>query len=229
MAIIYKATNTINGKAYIGFTSHSLKKRMKEHKNRTNNSSESRYFHNAIRKWGWDAFVWNIILENATLDDEIRLISEHNTFWENEKGYNLTKGGEGRLGNRRPHSEETKAKIRAARAKQVYSDEARENMRLAQTGKKLSEEHKAKIGAKSRGRLHTQETKNKMSTAFKGRTISEEHKKKISNTLLGRSLSQETKNKMKGRKAWNKNKPHSQDHKDNLKLAWERRRNAKTN
>lgn len=107
MAIIYKATNKINGKSYIGYDSN-WPNRKRVHKTRAyNNHYTQQYFHKAIRKYGWKNFEWEILLEDATLEDEIRLISEYGTFGKN--GYNLTVGGEGTFGYK--HTKNAKNKM----------------------------------------------------------------------------------------------------------------------
>jgi group I intron endonuclease len=104
MSVIYKATNRINGKSYIGFSTN-YSKRKKRHEKR----KHGEYFHKALKKYGVENFEWTILKENAILEDEIQFIEEYQTFWEYGKGYNLTKGGEGCLG--RIVSDETKEKI----------------------------------------------------------------------------------------------------------------------
>jgi hypothetical protein len=55
--IIYKATNKINGKIYIGQTINSLKYRSNQHKRDANRlSKRNYYFTNAIVKYGFEAF-----------------------------------------------------------------------------------------------------------------------------------------------------------------------------
>ena len=54
--IIYKATNTANGKIYIGLTTLSLERRKIEHFWKANSSNKPYHFYNAIRKYGWNAF-----------------------------------------------------------------------------------------------------------------------------------------------------------------------------
>ena len=161
MGIIYKATNKINGKAYIGYTNH-WPLRKYRHINKAKGKGE--YFHNALAKYGEDAFEWFVILNDATLDDERQLIEEHGTFWETGKGYNLTRGGEGKLGYKT--SEITKKKISDARKGQPLTDrqllQLRENARMMR-GMRRSDQDKAKISA-----------------ALKGKPKSEAHKQAIS-------------------------------------------------
>lgn len=58
--IIYKATNKVNGKSYIGQTIQTIQRRAYCHKLNAINGSKT-YFHNAIRKYGFDSFVWQVI------------------------------------------------------------------------------------------------------------------------------------------------------------------------
>jgi len=98
--VIYKATNTINNKSYIGFTSR-WPKRMKEHLKAAtwnNHYSKNSHFYRAIRMYGQDAFVWEILKES----DNKELMSEEENFIKEFdsklNGYNMTDGGEGALG-----------------------------------------------------------------------------------------------------------------------------------
>lgn len=101
--IIYKAENQFNGKVYIGLTTTSIEERKKRHKTSMNTGSDT-YFHNALRKYGWDNFSWEII----DTTDNIETLKEKEIYWikqyrsyanfPNSNGYNLTLGGDGALG-----------------------------------------------------------------------------------------------------------------------------------
>lgn len=107
---IYKATNTINGKIYIGFTKNGLRRaRSHIYSRKTNN-----FFHNAIRKYGPENFSWEIIYQSKDLNHTLNtmesyFICEYNSFidFKNSNGYNLTIGGSLHTAV----SEETKNKI----------------------------------------------------------------------------------------------------------------------
>ena len=60
MSIIYLATNKINFKRYVGFTTQGLRERKRQHKQDANNGSQT-YFHRAIKKCGIDEFEWKIL------------------------------------------------------------------------------------------------------------------------------------------------------------------------
>ena len=96
--IIYKAVNIINNKVYIGQSKNSLKYRISTHKCAAFTANSKSYFHKAIRKYGWDSFIWEIIFECKTIEElnikEIEFITEYECHASLGKGYNLTKGGD---------------------------------------------------------------------------------------------------------------------------------------
>jgi group I intron endonuclease len=139
---IYKVTNTLNGKIYIGFTSNfSSRKRLHKH---TALNGKNHIFHNSIRKHGWDNFDWAILYqskykEHTLVVMEQYFITEYNSMTPN--GYNMKLGGTG--GNL---SEDAKLKISEKRKGMVFSDNHIENLRKSHLGKSLSQEQKDKIG-----------------------------------------------------------------------------------
>lgn len=95
MGLIYKITNNINGKSYIGQTQLSLKKRWDEHI-RASKIYDYK-FYRAIRKYGIECFSQEIIEEvpNKLLNErEIYWIAFYDTY---KNGYNSTLGGDGSL------------------------------------------------------------------------------------------------------------------------------------
>ena len=111
---IYKLTNTLNNKIYIGLTTETIsercRKRIAEAKYR---GSRNSYILNAIRKHGSEVFKVEQIDTANSLEElqqkEIFYIQQYNSTNRNI-GYNLTKGGEGNLGLKM--SDKTKEKIR---------------------------------------------------------------------------------------------------------------------
>ena len=88
---IYKITNTLNGKSYIG-QSINLEHRLQEHKKCEGKS----YIHNAIKKYGLNNFSFEIIEECqvSQLDErEIYWINFYDSYYE-KNGYNMTFGGD---------------------------------------------------------------------------------------------------------------------------------------
>lgn len=94
MGYIYKITNTINGKNYIGQTIKSIEKRFSQHKNNyTKPYFEHLALYKAFRKYGIENFTFEPIeeIDNEKLDErEIYWIKEYNSYY---NGYNSTLGG----------------------------------------------------------------------------------------------------------------------------------------
>ena len=61
MGVIYKITNMINQKCYIGYTTTSFQTRMRKHKN--DDVKNDIVLGMAISKYGWDNFKCEIIEE----------------------------------------------------------------------------------------------------------------------------------------------------------------------
>lgn len=89
---IYKITNLVNNKIYIGQTIHP-DRRWTEHKQKARHGQDKFPIHLAINKYGEENFLFEIIewTENYN-EEEKRLIKELNTLSPN--GYNLGEGGE---------------------------------------------------------------------------------------------------------------------------------------
>lgn len=115
MSIIYKATNNLNGKFYIGRCSSSLKIREYKHWWYANNKQSNSPFPNALRKYGRSSFTWEIIEE---CDNSV--VGEREIFWIQKlnPSYNATFGGDGgKLGIACP--EHVKEATRKARQRKV--------------------------------------------------------------------------------------------------------------
>ena len=95
MGYIYKITNKVNGKIYIGKTIKTIEERFKRHiyDSRRNNS----YFYNAIKKYGIENFIIEEIenVDNSKLNEREKYwISFYNSNF-SKIGYNGTIGGDG--------------------------------------------------------------------------------------------------------------------------------------
>ena len=95
--LIYKATNIQNNKVYIGQTVKSLSQRKSEHKHRFLYADTHTKFYNAIKKYGWDNFIWEVVEESIDwTQDELNskekyYIQLYNSI---EDGYNTLSGGQ---------------------------------------------------------------------------------------------------------------------------------------
>lgn len=105
---LYKITNIVNCKLYIGITTKEnpldrWKQHIKESKNK-NQKNYTRTICHAIRKHGVDNFKFKVIQECGSLEElkeaEIAAIKYYDTYYGN--GYNMTEGGDGTIGYKRP-------------------------------------------------------------------------------------------------------------------------------
>jgi len=162
--IIYKITNKINGKIYIGQTIKSLNARISNHISDALANKYNVHFHSALRKYGADNFEWGIIAECDDIDElnrlEIYFIGWYDTY---NNGYNMTMGGEGISGWK--HTEEAKRK----------NSEAHKGGNHPMYGKHPTEETRKKLSVSKKGENNpnydkhpTEETRRKMSEANKG-------------------------------------------------------------
>jgi group I intron endonuclease len=91
--LIYKITNDVNDKLYIGQTTKTLKERIDGHRN-SMVSDVNTHLYNAMRKYGWDKFHFQIIAEvedQDTLNElEAYYIAKYDTI---RNGYNMAPGG----------------------------------------------------------------------------------------------------------------------------------------
>jgi len=98
--IIYKITNRINGKAYIGYDTGPLEesRRWKRHKKEVRNKKNTTIFYNAFRSYGVENFEYEVIDNSAKSLEELRALETYyikklNTMYPN--GYNMNEGGLG--------------------------------------------------------------------------------------------------------------------------------------
>lgn len=95
--LIYKATNIITKKCYIGQTIKSLNQRMSEHKHRVYKENTNTKFYNSIRKYGWNNFTWEILEESSKWTQEELDAKEkyYIKFYNSiQNGYNILEGGQ---------------------------------------------------------------------------------------------------------------------------------------
>lgn len=108
--IIYKITNNKNDRIYIGQTVNSLQERIWNYKKEYKHSTHRRPILDAMRKYGFENFSFEIIAETNSqkeLDELEKYYIKNFHSLCTENGYNVELGGNG-FGK---HSEETKRKI----------------------------------------------------------------------------------------------------------------------
>ncbi len=182
-ASIYKITNVINGKAYIGQTCDP-RKRFQEHKTRCHNKHLAR----AIGRYGIDSFEFEIIetlvgpTAQAFIDSREEQAIAAGDYTNRHNGYNIKPGGANG-----PHSAETCEKIGACNRGRTRSLETRRKLSESHKGKKLSKESISKRTQtrQAGGAWFTAEHKNNIRDALRGVTRGAEWKKKQSESKLG--------------------------------------------
>lgn len=151
--VIYKITNTLNGKFYIGQTLN-LYARWANHK--TASRGESQYhLHRAMRRYGVEHFTIEIIEESVPEillnDREVLWIVTTNSIANGN--YNMTNGGNGTRGWR--HTSESKTKIANGNRGKKRTPKQKTQMSLSHLGKKQTPQHIAHGVASRLGRKHT--------------------------------------------------------------------------
>lgn len=145
--LVYKATNTINSKVYVGQTVRTLNQRVSEHKhNAKYKKKEFSHLYSAINKYGWESFEWEILEVCANKEKlgiaEVKWIARYQS---NNRliGYNKSTGGEFNSSGV-VRTDEQKRKISAAlrhnpkQGVKIYNKKG-----LAQTGER---NNRAKLG-----------------------------------------------------------------------------------
>jgi group I intron endonuclease len=190
MAFIYRITNLVNGKKYVGETA--LKDPLKRWKSHLHSIREGRgcpLLKKAVEKHGVENFKFEVICEcshEERYDKEKEFIASENSLVPH--GYNVLKGGPcgGFVGKK--HSEETIAKMSEAtkrimgemsaeRKKEIYSSEKRKR-----TGFKMSESAKRKLSEQRKGQKSSDETKKKVSEGLKKYHTSSETREQAEET-----------------------------------------------
>jgi group I intron endonuclease len=223
--VIYRATNLINNKIYIGKTIHNIEYRKNSHFCYALTMNYDTLFYRAIRKYSKDAFVWDVLF---TCDDEEQLNKkeiEYIALYDSRnrlKGYNISKGGEGGDNiSKNPNRDAILKKISIANTGKVRSPEVIANYRLKMKGRKVPQDVLIKRSISLKGRVISAEHRKKISMTLTGRKVPEEIVARMRAKLLGRKFTQERKESMS--RAC-KGKLLTQETKDKIKLSWVNRR-----
>jgi group I intron endonuclease len=159
--IIYKSTNKITKKVYIGQTKHTLDIRIKSHIKESKIKS-NRPFMLSINEYGIDNFTFELIDSANNLDElndkEIYWINFYNSVFPN--GYNITGGGQGKkikvtkeLSRIISEGLKNSKKWQETKNSEEYIQKRKEYFIGWAKGKKFSQEHKEKIWKKNKERI----------------------------------------------------------------------------
>jgi len=107
---IYKWTHIASGRCYIGQSTQEPNRRRLEHIAESRYSEKTYHFHNALRKYGIEAFTWEV-LAHAKDIKELNLLEEQHMqkFDCINNGFNIRNGGDNKL-----HSIESKLRMSEA-------------------------------------------------------------------------------------------------------------------
>lgn len=170
--IVYKITNSINHKVYIGITKfNNPNNRWKNGFGYRKNSLISK----AIKKYGWSLFSKEVLHDNLSKEAacafEIKYIKEYKNL---NLSYNIGNGGEGS----NSVSETTKEKLRQYKGEKAsmygkkHSKESIEKIRKGSIGRPVSLKTRQKISEANkkyngmRGKTHTEKVRKQVSERF---------------------------------------------------------------
>lgn len=193
--VVYKTTNLIDNKIYIG----------KDSNNNPKYLGSGKVLKQAIKKYGRENFIKEIL----EVCISVEILNEREIYWisffnSNNKiiGYNLTNGGDGGKTTEFPWnkrispSEETRRKIseklKGGKGNTIPHTPWNKNKKT----KPHTEETKIKMSESATGHFVSDKTKAAISKAQKDKPKLEEHKKKLSDSLKGRKLPIDTCKKM---------------------------------
>ena len=144
MALVYKITNKVTNKAYVGYTDSTFEWRLDQHfKAAEKYEGSSRKFYNSIQKHGTGCWTAETLYEGLTVEQakelEIKSIAKFDTY---NNGYNSTLGGDGNNGI-------------------VQTEEA--NRKRSKALKGIAKDYDRMLG-----KTHTKESKQKIAQAHTG-------------------------------------------------------------
>lgn len=196
MWYLYRITNIVNNKVYIG-QSVDPKTRWSRHRSDAKYSEKNRNYHltDAIKKYGVDSFLFEIIAQAKTLEDmdelETLCIEQYKST-NPQFGYNNSPGGQGK----RPMSLETKRRLSESLKGRISPMKGKHQSDAAKA--LLSKANKGKIG-NMKGKHHSVETKNLLSKINTGKVYSDDTKNKKSKSMIGKNSGSQ--NGMYGKKS----------------------------
>lgn len=171
--IVYKTTNLINGKIYIG----------QDLNNNPNYLGSGLMLNNAIKKYGKENFKKETI-EVCNSKEEL---NEREKFWIKELnsqdrkiGYNIADGGTGGKTWQNYTDPEMIKNTKEKRSKSTSERNKRDGGWSSDPEKRKKSSIKANLARTMKGYKHSEETKAKIGDAHRGKEVSEEARKNIS-------------------------------------------------
>jgi len=175
MKTIYKITNLINKKIYIGQTIRGLENRWRQHRQDYKRFNSPLY--KAMKKYGIENFSIEIICYCSDLDHLNEMETHHilkNKSNHRERGYNCDTGG-----NSKKFNDETKRKISKSNKNKIpWNKNKKMSKEFCQ---KMSDIHKL-LPNNQLGRKRTKESRKKMAESHRGKPSNRKGKKLTAHT-----------------------------------------------
>jgi group I intron endonuclease len=216
---IYKITNTVNGKVYIGSAANLVKRRMTHFSSLKHGRHKNSKLQRAYDKYGKESFEFSVVLycdiHNLLMYEQIVI----DFFDAPNLGYNIKPIAGSTIGYR--HSYESRKKMKAAWVGRVVPQH--------------TEEQKQKISASKKGKKRkpfSEEARKNMSAAHIGkkrRPLSEETKKKISEATKGRKAPNHSPEVLERIRLQHLGAKRSEQARANMKAGWARKKLEKEN
>jgi len=200
---VYKLTNKLNGRIYIG-SAKEFKERWQTHAKRLKSGKHSnKFLQSDYNKCGDDAFVFEVVeviegpQENRLLVEQT-YIDQH--YDEQQQCYNLTRS----VNKRGPKCHSYNPEITAAKQKKNpnrhrWSEDEKKAISERLRGHIVSEETRQKLREKSLGKKHTEESKRKCSESNKGK-----HRERLLDPEMRQKALLASVEARKGKSPWNK-------------------------
>lgn len=150
---IYKITNLIDGKVYIGQTVNYNKRKKRHLSSLKNGNHHNEHLQRAFDKHGEDSFKIELIKKCniEELDKLERYYIKELDACNHDKGYNMMYGGQ----RYRNFTKEVRLKMSEAGKGRKFTNEHKKKISLAHKGRKLSQEHISKMSAtKKKTKIH---------------------------------------------------------------------------
>lgn len=164
--IIYKITNSVNDKVYIGQTTKDLQSRIKNHRNAMLGKKDT-HLYRAMRKYGWDKFTFEVI-DTAESQEELNMLEEYyiKLYDSVANGYNMAYGGAVNVMYSPVVAIKHNDKMRDPSVRKKISDS-------------MKQSYKTRGGASEDHRKHLSENKKAFYQTERGRAVAEQFSKRF--------------------------------------------------
>lgn len=166
--VIYAIDCLVSGKSYIGRTSDPVRRKREHFTSLCRGNHKNQHLQNAFTKYGEENFVWRVVIECST---EAALRREEQYFldklWNLDCLFNLARSSDGGGHAGRTVSDQTRARMSAARKAYLADPAVRANLSAKHKGKCISQEQRAKLSAAHTGKKLSAEHRAAMSASQK--------------------------------------------------------------